>query len=69
MNNPTPDDVKSARAKSSLTQEKAAEAIHQFGSANWRAYERGAVAMHPASWELFLLKTGQHPTMELMPRS
>lgn len=68
MNSPTFDAVKVARSKAGLTQQNAAALIGQDGRA-WRRYESGDVAMHPASWELFLLKTGQHPTLMLTPRS
>lgn len=64
---PTPLEVKAARAAAGITQEAAAALIYQFSSANWRAYESGRIKIHPSSWELFLLKTNQHPTLKLAP--
>lgn len=65
---PTPLEVRAARATAGVTQEAASALIYQFSSANWRAYEAGRIKIHPSSWELFLLKTGQHPTLQLTQR-
>jgi hypothetical protein len=65
MNYPTADEVRAARALAGLTQQQAIELIHQAGNRTWRAYEAGTMRMHPSSWELFLLKTNQHPTLRL----
>ena len=68
MNKPKAYEVTAARSAAGLTQQKAAALIGQDDRA-WRRYESGEMTMHPASWELFLLKTGQHPTMQLTSRS
>lgn len=68
MNPPSPSEVLAARKAAGLTQQAAAEAVGQASSSNWRAYESGRIGMHPSSWELFLLKTHQHPQWALSPR-
>jgi DNA (cytosine-5)-methyltransferase 1 len=40
-----------------LTQQEAADLLHLTLRA-WQRYEYGERRMHPALWELFLLKTG-----------
>lgn len=68
MNYPKAEEVRVARAKAGLTQQQAVEVIHQPLNRAWRAYEAGTMKMHPSSWELFLLKTNQHPTQTLVPK-
>ena len=58
MKQPTPADVKSARAAVGLTQTQAATLIYKKLLA-WQRYESGDRSMDPALYELFLLKTGQ----------
>ena len=67
MHRPTPEEVLAARKAAGLTGQKASELIGQESRA-WRKYEAGASVMHPSSWELFLLKTHQHPAMRLVPK-
>lgn len=52
---PTPQEVKSKRGN--LTQTEAASMIHTTG-VRWSNYENGVSRMHPAAWELFLIKLG-----------
>ena len=65
MKVPTSDEVRATRAAAGITQQRSAEMVYQASSSNWRAYESGRIKMHPCAWELFLLKTGQHPTLTL----
>jgi putative transcriptional regulator len=58
---PTPDQVREARKKSGLSQKNAALLIHLHGDRVWRRYESGDMQMHPAFWELFLIKTNAIP--------
>ena len=58
MNNPTPEQVKQARATAGLTQKQAAEVIYKKVLA-WQRYESGDRSMDCALYELFMLKTGQ----------
>ena len=58
MNNPTPEQVKQARANAGLTQKQAAEVICKKILA-WQRYESGDRQMDYALYELFMLKTGQ----------
>jgi DNA-binding transcriptional regulator YiaG len=53
--NPTPDEIKEARAKAGLTQAQAA-AVVSGTEAAWRAWESGIRRMHPGLWELFKIK-------------
>lgn len=74
---PTPEEVRLAREKAGLTQDQAAAVVSAGGKARyrtWAAYEaqtdnpdsRRAIPL-PA-WELFLLITGQHPGLEVVPK-
>jgi len=58
MKQPTPEEVKSARAAAKLTQKQAAELIYKDIRA-WQRYEAGDRHMDVALFELFLLKTNQ----------
>ena len=51
---PTPFQIKIARGE--LSQSQAASLIYTT-QARWSNYENGKSRMHPAAWELFLLKT------------
>lgn len=59
---PTPDQIKAAREHAGLTQEQAATLVHLSSRFRWSEYERGSAKIDAARWELFLIKTGQHPT-------
>jgi len=50
---PKPEEIIAARA--ALSQSKAASLIYTT-QARWSDYETGKSRMHPAAWELFLLK-------------
>ncbi|MFG7180682.1 helix-turn-helix domain-containing protein [Burkholderia pseudomallei] len=53
----TPEGVREAREHAGLTQEQAAALVYVDGR-SWRKWELGERAMHPAYFELFLIKTG-----------
>lgn len=53
---PTIEEVREARKRAALTIPDAAALIHA-ASGSWVKWERGERPMHPAFWELFLLKT------------
>lgn len=55
MNNPTPEKIKQARTDAGLTQIQAAEKIYCSLGA-WQKWELGSREMHPAFFELFLIK-------------
>jgi DNA-binding XRE family transcriptional regulator len=73
---PTPAEIRSARAHAGLTQAEAAELISPAQTTpyrSWQSYEveqgkPGYRVMPRASWELFLLLTEQHPTHKLVSR-
>jgi len=56
MTSPTPDAIRAARAATGLTQTQAAALIY-CTLRGWQDWEAGKRAMHPAFFELFLLKT------------
>lgn len=58
MKSPTPEQIKLTRLSADLTQKQAAAIIHVLWK-TWQRYESGDREMHPAFWELFLIKTGQ----------
>jgi DNA-binding transcriptional regulator YiaG len=55
QSNPDPFDIRKARANAGITQKKAAEMMHTSIRA-YQQWEAGDRAMHPAFWELFLIK-------------
>lgn len=55
MTSPTPSVIREARAAAGLTQTRAAELIY-CTLRGWQDWEGGRRAMHPAFFELFLLK-------------
>lgn len=57
MQSPTPEQIKQARTEAGLTQTHAAKIIYCSLGA-WQKWELGSREMHPAFWELFLIKTG-----------
>lgn len=50
------EEIKSARLTAGLSQTAAAELVHTTCRV-WQQWEAGDRRMHPAFWELFLLKT------------
>jgi DNA-binding XRE family transcriptional regulator len=60
-----PSKIREARVKAGHTQEQAA---HTVGVARrtWQDWERGIAAMMPGLFELYLIKTGQHPELRLI---
>lgn len=57
MTSPTPAAIRAARAAAGLTQTQAAALIY-CTLRGWQDWEAGKRAMHPAFFELFLLKVG-----------
>ena len=55
MRQPTPSEVRKAREAAGLTQSQAAKLLHSSTRA-WQMWEAGDRAMHPAFYELFLIK-------------
>jgi DNA-binding XRE family transcriptional regulator len=52
MQQPTPEQVKEARAKAGLTQKKAGELVHA-ALKTWQHWEYGRYPMPLVAWELF----------------
>jgi hypothetical protein len=58
--NPSPEELKESRHTAGLSQEAAANVVY-YSAVAWKKCEAGERRMHPATWELFRLKTGQLP--------
>ena len=56
MNSPTKEQIQQARKDAGLTQVQAAELIYSTRR-TFQDWEYGVSPMHPAIWELFLIKT------------
>lgn len=65
---PTPESIRAARTVAGLTQAEAAAVVHRPSYRTWQDWERGRARMPLDAWELFLLKTGQHPRAQLVAR-
>lgn len=67
MDTPTPMMIKEARTSAGQSQTEAGAAV---GAAlrTWQHWEMGTRAMPSGLWELYLLKTGQHPSLSISPR-
>jgi hypothetical protein len=50
-------EVRAARLAAGLRPDQAGELVHERAS-RWLAFENEEARMHPATWELFKLKTG-----------
>lgn len=57
MQKPTSEQICAAREAAGLTQSAAAALVHA-NLRSWQKWEAGERAMHPAFWELFLIKMG-----------
>ncbi len=68
LDKPTPESIRAARAAAGLTQAEAAAVVHRPSYRTWQDWERGRARMPPDAWELFLLKTGQHPKARVVAR-
>lgn len=65
--NPTPADIIQARQRAGHTAAQAAKLVHIARGQTWLDWEAGRRNMPQASWELYLLRTGQHPSAKLTP--
>lgn len=66
---PTPAEIRQARHAAGLTQPGMAMIIGLTGRRAIQEWEAGRDPANVALFELFLLKTGQHPTHELVARA
>ena len=60
---PCAEEIRAVRADSKLTQAEAAALVHLGHRMRWTEYETGVRNIDLARWELFLLKTNQHPAL------
>ena len=63
----SPTDIRAARQAAGLSQTAAGALCHRSLRA-WQAVEAGDRKLDLAAWELFLLRTGQHPSHKLIAR-
>jgi len=56
MNSPAPAEIRAARERAGLTQTEAGALVHT-AVRTWQQWEAGDRRMHPAYWELFLIKS------------
>ncbi len=63
---PSRDEIRSARGE--MTQAQAADLAGLSGPVKWAQYESGERRPSATLWELFLLRTGRHPTHRLIER-
>jgi DNA-binding transcriptional regulator YiaG len=68
LDHPTTDAILAARKAAGLSQAQAAAIVHRPSYRTWQDWERGRATMPPDAWELFLLKTGQHPKAMMTAR-
>ncbi len=61
MDAPAAAEITAVRQAAGLTQAKSAHLVH-VAIGTWKQYEAGTRTPHAALWELYLLKSGQHPT-------
>ena len=61
MKTPEPAEIRQKREQAGLTQEQAAHLVHYSFDVAWNRVERGERKMPLDKWELFLIKTNQHP--------
>lgn len=61
---PSPDEVKNARNSVGLSQQEAGALVY-VGTRTWQKWEYGERKMHPAFWELFILKTAHQTAVEV----
>lgn len=61
ISNPTPQHIRAARIAAGLTQKEAANLVQHSQRAweNWESASNSGRSMHPAIFELFLIKTHQ----------
>lgn len=64
---PTAAQISAARERAGLSQQQAAELVH-VDIRSWRRWELAERGINMAAWELFLLRSHQHPSAELKPR-
>ena len=65
--NPEPSRIREVRAEAALTQSDAAALVFST-LRSWQMWEAGDRRMPPSTWELFLLKSGRHPTSRIEPK-
>jgi DNA-binding XRE family transcriptional regulator len=68
IRHPTKDEIREARIRAGLRQEDAANLVHLGHLQRWGEYERGDRNIDVSRWELFLIKTDQHPLYSLKAR-
>lgn len=61
---PTAEELRALRRAAGISQSKAASLVHLSNGTRWYEYESGKRNIDKARFELFLIKTGQHPIVK-----
>jgi hypothetical protein len=61
---PTPEELRALRQAAGISHSKAASLVHLGHGKRWHEYENGTRKIDKARFELFLIKTGQHPAIK-----
>lgn len=64
---PTAAQISAAREQAGRSQQQAADLVH-VDIRSWRRWELAERGVNMAAWELFLLRSDQHPSDVLKPR-
>jgi hypothetical protein len=64
--NPTPEELRALRRAAGISHSKAAALVHLGHGKRWHEYEAGQCNIDKARFELFLIKTGQHPDISVV---
>lgn len=65
---PTPEQIADLRHHTGLSQNQTANLLGLTAQQAISEYERGKKTPNKQTWTLWLLLTGQHPTLEVLPR-
>jgi Helix-turn-helix domain len=61
---PTPEELRALRQAAGISHSKAAALVHLGHGKRWHEYENGTRNIDKARFELFLIKTRQHPAIK-----
>lgn len=64
IEHPSAAEIRATRNLANLTRVEAAALVHLGHPVRWAEYETGMRNIDIARWELFLLKTDQHPDLK-----
>lgn len=62
---PGPQEIRQLRANAGLTQLEAAKLCNLGAQSRWAEYENGTRKPSWATWQMFMLLTNQHPSLQV----